>query len=102
VVFLEQRARGLAVWQEPFVELRLPKLFTLRGDPFERADQEGFGYPEWRMQRAFALVPAQAFVSKWLSSFREFPPRMKPGSFSLSEVMDKLTDSGAQVTARAC
>jgi arylsulfatase len=94
VVFLEQRAHGFDVWEEPMVELRLPKLFTLRGDPFERADHEGMGYGKWRIDRVFALVPAQVFVSKWLSSFQEFPPRMAPGSFSLSQVMDKLRQSG--------
>jgi arylsulfatase len=51
------------------------------------------GYQRWRMERAFVLVPAQAFVGEWLSSFEEFPPRQKPGSFSLSQVMDKLTDT---------
>ena len=93
VHFLEQRGHGFDVWQEPFVELRLPKLVSVRSDPFERAHHEGMGYQRWRMERAFVLVPAQAFVSNWLSSFEEFPPRQKPGSFSLSQVMDKLTES---------
>jgi arylsulfatase len=93
VHFLEQRGHGFDVWQEPFVELRLPKLVSLRADPFERAHHEGMGYQKWRMDRAFVLVPAQAFVSNWLSSFEKYPPRQKPGSFSLSQVMDKLMDS---------
>jgi arylsulfatase len=93
VHFLEQRGHGFDVWQEPFVELRLPKLVSLRADPFERAHHEGMGYQQWRLERAFVLVPAQAFVSNWLSSFKDFPPRQKPGSFSLSQVMDKLTES---------
>ena len=93
VHFLEQRGHGFDVWQEPFVELRLPKLVSLRADPFERAHHEGMGYQKWRMERAFVLVPAQAFVSNWLSSFEKYPPRQKPGSFSLSQVMDKLMDS---------
>ena len=93
VHFLEQRGHGFDVWQEPFVELRLPKLVSVRSDPFERGHHEGMGYQKWRMERAFVLVPAQAFVSNWLSSFKEFPPRQKPGSFSLSQVMDKLTES---------
>ena len=70
---------GFEVWEEPLVELRLPKLFNLRGDPFERADHEGIGYPRWRIDRAFMLVPAQAYVGQWLQSFVEFPPRMKAG-----------------------
>jgi len=93
VHFLEQRGHGFDVWQEPFVELRLPKLVSVRSDPFERAHHEGMGYQRWRIDRAFVLVPAQAFVANWLSSFEEFPPRQKPGSFSLSQVMDKLTES---------
>ena len=92
--FLEQRAHGFGVWEEPFVELRLPKLFTLRGDPFERADEEGIGYARWRIDRAFMLVPAQAYVSRWLQSFVEFPPRMKAASFGIDQVMQKLTQSG--------
>lgn len=90
--FMEQRAHGFDVWQEPMVTLRLPKLFDLRADPYERADHEGtLGYSRWRIDRAFLLVPAQAYVSQWLQSFAEFPPRMKPGSFNLSDAMEKLT-----------
>ena len=94
VVFMEQRAHGYEVWQEPLVPLRMPKLFTLRGDPFERADHEGIDYPRWRLNRAFALVPAQAYVQNWLTSFKDFPPRQKPASFSLDQVMAKLSESG--------
>ena len=92
LVFMEQRAHSLDVWQEPLVPLRLPKLFTLRGDPFERADHEGIDYPRWRADRLFALVPAQAYVAKWLQSFKEFPPRQKPASFGIDQVMDKLAE----------
>ena len=91
--FLEQRAHGFDVWEEPFVQLRVPKLFTLRGDPFERADEEGIGYDTWRMERVFALVPAQAFVTNWLQSFKEFPPRQKAATFGIDQVMDKLTSN---------
>jgi arylsulfatase len=65
-------------------------------DPFERADHEGIGYWQWRLDRAYMLVPAQAYVGQWLSSFKEFPPRMKPGSFSLEKVMDQLTKETGQ------
>lgn len=92
LVFLEQRAHGFDVWQEQFTVLRLPKLFNLRMDPFERADHEAIGYPKWRFDRAFVLVPAQAYVSKWLASFKDFPPRQKPASFSLDQVMQKLKE----------
>ena len=71
--------------------LRAPKLFTLRGDPFERADHEGIGYATWRFERLFALVPAQAYVAQWLTSFKDFPPRQKPASFGIDQVMDQLT-----------
>ena len=80
VVFAEQRAEGLDVWQEPFTFLRLPKLFNLRSDPFERADQISMGYPRWRVERAFALIPAQGFVAQFLATFKDYPPRQKPGS----------------------
>jgi arylsulfatase len=91
MVFLEQRAEGLEVWQDPLVVLRFPKLFTLRGDPFERGDLDGAEYKRWRLDRAYMLAPASAYVARWMQSFKDFPPRSKPGSFNLSQVMEKLT-----------
>jgi len=91
MVFLEQRAEGLDVWQDPLVELRFPKLFTLRGDPFERGDVDGAEYKRWRLDRVFLLGPATAHVARWIQSFKDFPPRQKPGSFNLSQVMEKLS-----------
>ena len=91
IVFMEQRAHGFDVWQEPMVALRLPKLFDLYQDPFERADHDGMGYGKWRIDRAFVLVPAQDFVGKWIGSFKEFPPRQKPASFSIDQAMEALT-----------
>jgi arylsulfatase len=96
VVFAEQRAHGFDVWQERFRELRLPKLFCLRSDPFERADHEAIGYSRWRIDRVYALVPAQAFVARWLQSFKEFPPRQKPASFSIDQVMQKLLEGAGR------
>jgi arylsulfatase len=93
VVFAEQRAEGLDVWQEPFVQLRLPKLFNLRSDPFERADYNAIDYPRWRIEHLFALVPAQDFVAQFLATFREFPPSQKAGSFSLDHVLESLQES---------
>jgi arylsulfatase len=90
IVFAEQREHSLNVWQEPFVPLRLPKLFTLRADPFETADHEGMDYERWRVERLFVLVPAQAYVAKFLETFKEFPPRQKPGSFSIDQVMENM------------
>ena len=96
LVFSEQRSHGFEVWQEPFVELRLPALYDLRADPFERASHESIGYPMWRIERVYLLVPAQAYVARWLASFKEFPPRQKPASFSLDQVMQKIMEaSGA-------
>jgi arylsulfatase len=94
VVFMEQRAHGLEVWEEPLVTLRLPKLFNLRSDPFERADHDSIDYERWRIDHLFVMVPAQAYVGQWLQSFKDFPPRQKPGSFNLGDAMDKLTASG--------
>jgi arylsulfatase len=91
VVFAEQRAHGFDVWQEPFVTLRLPKLFNLRSDPYETADHEGMDYERWRVEHVFLLVPAQEYVGKFLSTFKEFPPSQKPGSFSLDNVLESLS-----------
>jgi len=94
LVFLEQRAEGLDVWQDPLIVLRFPKLFDLRADPFERAQDDAGDYDRWRVEHAFALVPAQAFVARHLATYQEYPPRQKPGSFSLDQVLAKLHEHG--------
>lgn len=94
LVFAEQRAEGFDVWQEPFVPLRLPKLFNLRSDPFEKADKIGADYERWRIDRVFLLVPAQEYIGGFLSTFKEFPPSQKVGSFSLDQVMKSLQQGG--------
>jgi len=91
IVFAEQRAEGFDVWQEPFVQLRVPKLFNLRSDPFEKADHVGMDYAHWRIDRLFVLVPAQEYVGKFLATFKEFPPSQKVGSFSLDNVLESLS-----------
>jgi arylsulfatase len=91
LAFMEQRSHGFDVWQDPMVTLRVPKLFDLRADPFERADREGMEYAKWRIDRVFLLVPAQAFVRRFIQTLVAFPPRQKPGSFNLQGVLDKLT-----------
>ncbi len=93
LVFSEQRAHGLDVWQDPFVPLRFPKLFNLRSDPFETADHESINYGKWRIDRAFLLVPAQQYVAEFLATFKEFPPSQEVGTFSLDAVMEQLTES---------
>ena len=90
--FLQQNALGLRVWQQPFEELRAPSLTNLRMDPFERAEEENaMGYQRWYMDRMFLIAPASAYVGRWLQSFREFPPRQKPGSFNLDRVMEAVS-----------
>lgn len=92
-VFLEQNNKGIGVWSGQFTALRLPKLFNLRSDPFERGD-ESILYNKWMADRAFVQVPMQAFAANWLQSFKEFPPRQKPASFNLDEVMRKVEAMG--------
>ena len=89
VSFKEQNHESIDVWKRDFTNLRAPTIYNLRSDPFERGT-EGIGYNTWMMQRMFLIVPAQAIAAKWLESFRDFPPRQKPASFSLSEVMEKM------------
>ncbi len=90
VMFSEQRAHGMEVWQEPYVTLRFPKLFNLLRDPFERADWESGAYETWRFERIYLLTPAAAFVGKFIGTFQEYPPRQKPGTFNLDHVMESL------------
>jgi arylsulfatase len=91
ITFLEQKAEGLKVWQEPFTELRAPKITNLLMDPFERAEEENaMGYQRWYMERMFIIAPAGAYVGKWLQSFKDYPPRQKPGSFNLDRVMEAV------------
>jgi arylsulfatase len=91
LIFLEQKAEGtLRVWMEPFVPLRVPLIFNLRRDPYERASLTSNTYYDWLIDRAYLLVPAQSYVGRFLSTFQEFPPRQKAASFSLDQVMQKL------------
>jgi len=92
VSFLRQDHTGLDVWKRTFTTLRAPDIFNLRADPFERGP-ESFEYARWMAERTFMLVPAQAIAAKWLESFKEYPPRQKPASFSLSDVMEKMTSA---------
>ena len=94
LVFQEQREHGFAVWAEPFVPLRVPKLFNLRTDPFEIADRCSMDYDHWRLDRVFLVVPAQQYIADYIATFREFPPSQKVGSFSLDQVLEKLTSAG--------
>jgi arylsulfatase len=87
ISFLRQDAHGLAVWSTPFLPLRVPMLCNLRADPLERAEYEGMDYNRWFVEHAFG---------RWLQSFREFPPRQKPGTFNLDHVMEQVTKAHGQ------
>jgi arylsulfatase A-like enzyme len=91
ITFLRQDAHGLHTWIEPFAELRAPMICNLRMDPFERAQDEAGGYDKWYFMHMFAFAPSAAYVGQWIQSFKEFPPRMKPGSFSLDKAMESIT-----------
>jgi arylsulfatase len=92
-VFMEQRQPGtLQVWAEPFIPLRLPKLFNLRTDPFERADVTSNTYWDWFLDHAFLFIPAQRYVSEFLQTFQDFPPRQRAASFTVDQALDKLQE----------
>jgi arylsulfatase len=95
MVFMEQRAEGQAVWRDPYVTLRAPKLFDLRMDPFEKADHDSNTYEDWWVRRVFLFVPAQQFVGNFLASLKEFPPSQRPASFNLDDVLRKLEKPGS-------
>lgn len=91
VVFAEQRAEGtLRVWAEPFTKLRVPKLFNLRMDPYERADITSNTYYDYFLNHAFFLMAVQEHVAKFIETFKEFPPRQKPGTFSIDQALESL------------
>ncbi len=91
LIFMEQKIVGtFQVWAEPFVSLRVPLMFNLRRDPYERAQITSNTYYDWLIDHAFLLVPAQEYVGGFLTTFVEFPPRQKAASFSLDQVMEKL------------
>jgi arylsulfatase A-like enzyme len=93
IVFSEQRIEGtMRIWAEPFVTLRLPKIFNLRTDPYERADITSNTYYEWLVEHLFLLVPVQKIVGDFLATFKEFPPDQKSGSFSVDQVLEKLKE----------
>lgn len=92
LIFMEQKTTGtLRVWMEPFVPLRIPLVFNLRRDPYERATITSNTYYDWLIDRAYLLVPAQDYVGSFLMTFKDYPPRQKAASFSLDQVMEKLS-----------
>jgi arylsulfatase A-like enzyme len=94
LVFMEQRAPGtMRVWAEPFTALRLPKLFNLRTDPYERADITSNSYYDWFVYHAYVIYAAQALAGKFVATFNEFPPAQHPPSFTIDDAMAKMTDA---------
>jgi arylsulfatase A-like enzyme len=93
VVLMEQRAKQLLCWFEPFVPLRAPKMFNLRRDPFERADENSNTYWDWLISHAYIIYAMQGLVAGQIDSFKKFPPRQKPASFNLDRVLDGLKDA---------
>ena len=92
LIFMEQRVEAtLQAWSEPFIPLRIPLIFNLRRDPYERSQITSNTYYDWLLDRAYLLVPAQDYVGQFLATFKDYPPRQKAASFSLDQVMDKLT-----------
>jgi arylsulfatase len=94
VVFLENRGEAFGVWREPFTELRVPLLFNLRRDPFEKAQHNANTYNDWFLDRPFVIVPIQALAAKFLMTMKEYPPSQSPGSFNLSKVEEMLKNAG--------
>jgi len=90
ITFFEQYHEGIDIWQREYTKMRIPMIYNLRSDPFERGPSS-FLYNDWMAHRVFVQVPAQAVVAKWLDTFKEYPIRSKPASFNLDDVMRKLT-----------
>jgi arylsulfatase len=97
VVFMEQRAQGtLQVWAEPFTILRLPKLFDLRADPYERADITSNTYWDWALSNPSMSQAGVAIVAKYLQTYKDFPPSQRPASFTIDQAMEKLKQGFGQ------
>ena len=97
IVFMEQRLEGtLGVWAEPFVRLRLPKIFNLRTDPYEFAPVTSNSYYDWMLHNAYFIFAAQTIAAKFAETFKEFPAVQKPNSFTIDDAMAKMSEaSGA-------
>jgi len=90
VVFLENRGQAFGVWREPWIELRVPLIFNLRRDPFERAQHNANVYDDWLLDRAFVIVPIQGLAAGFLKSMKDYPPSQTPGSFNLNKIEAQL------------
>jgi arylsulfatase A-like enzyme len=91
LVFAEQKTQGtLDIWGEPFTFRRMPLLYNLRMDPYERADITSNSYYAWTLHKGYLLLAGQAIVAEFIGTFNEFPPRQRPQSFSIDQIMEKL------------
>ena len=98
VVLMEQRAHGLQCWAEPFISLRLPKMFHLRRDPFELADHNSNTYWDWVISHAYLIYAMQATVAAEVENFKKYPPRQKAASFNLDAVMRQIEEAHTGAT----
>ncbi len=94
VVFLENRGEAFGVWRVPFTELRVPLLFHLRRDPFEKAQHNANTYNDWFLDRPFIIVPIQGLAAKFSQSMLDYPPSQTPGAFNLSKIEETLRNAG--------
>ena len=94
-VFLENRADAFQIWREPFTELRIPLLFNLRRDPFEKAQIDANVYHDWFLERPFVVVPMQQIAGKFFQTLAEYPLSQTPGSFNLEKIQEQIESSAA-------
>ncbi|MGE6784525.1 arylsulfatase [Ensifer adhaerens] len=94
MVFAEQRKPGtMAVWAEPFTRLRVPKMFDLRADPYERADITSNTYWDWLIEHSYLAIAGQAYVANFLATFKDYPPAQRPASFSIDQIQEQMNES---------
>jgi arylsulfatase len=94
IVFMEQRCAGtMQVWAEPFTRLRLPKVFNVRMDPYERADIMSNTYYDWLIHNAFFVYAAQAAAAEFAATFKDFPPVQKPATFTIDDAIAKMSEA---------
>ena len=100
MIFFKNRGEAFGVWREPYVQLRVPLLFNLRRDPFERSRRNSNTYNDWFLDPAFVLVPLQTMAAKFLTTMKDYPPSQTPGSFNLSKIDEQLKQSHGQLRKR--
>jgi len=92
--FTAQFSTGISVWRMPLTPLRAPLIIDLKADPFEYAfDGSTVMFDKWMMDRTFLILPAVEKVAQYMATYKEFPPRQRPASFSIDQVMEKVNAS---------